>query len=87
MDLVNLGKGLSAEQIDAIIGPRNHLDFLNTRNVVYRQMGMKLSPPSREEALRLMSENPNLIRRPLTVMDGSLVVGFAPQKLADLVSP
>lgn len=84
LELVNLGKGLTPEQIDAIIGERSHLGFLNTRNVLYRKMGMKLNPPSREDALRLMSENPNLIRRPLTVREGEVVVGFAPSQLQAL---
>lgn len=56
--------------------------FLNKRNVVYRQMGMKLKPPSRGEALRLMSEHPNLIRRPLTVYGDTVVVGFDRKGLA-----
>ena len=46
---------------------------------------MKLNPPSREEAVRLMSENPNLIRRPVTVLGDRLVVGFKPDELDALV--
>ena len=45
-------------------------------------MGMKLKPPSRGEALRLMSEHPNLIRRPLTVYGDTVVVGFDRKGLA-----
>jgi arsenate reductase-like glutaredoxin family protein len=37
---------------------------------------MKSSPPSREEAVALMAENPNLIRRPLLVTDKEIVFGF-----------
>ncbi len=80
-----MNKGLSPEQIDAIIGERSHIPFLNTRNVLYRQMKMKLNPPSRAEAVRLMSENPNLIRRPLTISGERLVVGFVPGQLEELL--
>ena len=51
---------------------------------MYRQMGMKLNPPSREEALRLMSEHSNLIRRPLTVDGDTVVVGFDRKRLAEI---
>jgi len=36
---------------------------------------MKEHPPSRAEALKLMSENPNLIRRPILVDGDKIVLG------------
>ena len=67
-----------------MIGTRDHLPFLNTRNVLYREMGMKANPPSREDALRLMSENPNLIKRPLSIQGTSVILGFVPDELSAL---
>jgi arsenate reductase-like glutaredoxin family protein len=32
--------------------------------------------PSREEAIRLMSKNPNLIKRPVVVRGEQVVIGF-----------
>lgn len=75
---------MSISDLDALIGSRDHLPFLNSRNVLYREMGMKSNPPSREDALRLMSENPNLIRRPLTIQGDTIVLGFAQAELAEL---
>ncbi len=37
---------------------------------------MKANPPSRAEALRLMSGNPNLIRRPILVRGSRVLIGF-----------
>ena len=37
---------------------------------------MKESPPSRKEAIRLMSQNPNLIRRPILVKGKEIVLGW-----------
>ena len=37
---------------------------------------MSKNPPTRDEALRLMSENPNLVRRPLLVKGKAVVIGF-----------
>jgi arsenate reductase-like glutaredoxin family protein len=45
---------------------------------------MKQNPPARAEALRLMSENPNLIRRPLLVRGRRIWFGFNPEEWEDL---
>jgi arsenate reductase-like glutaredoxin family protein len=58
-----------------LIGKRDYRDFLNTRNELYRERDMKNSPPSRPEALKLMSENPNLIKRPILVDGDRIVLG------------
>ena len=73
---VDLSKGLSFEELDQLIAHRDYVVFLNTRNVLYREMNMRVNPPTRSEALQLMSENPNLIRRPLIKWRGRIFVGF-----------
>jgi arsenate reductase-like glutaredoxin family protein len=67
---------LSAAELDALIGRRDHREFLNPRNELFRERHMKENPPSRAEALKLMSENPNLIRRPILVRGQKLLLGF-----------
>jgi arsenate reductase-like glutaredoxin family protein len=37
---------------------------------------MRENPPSREEALKLMAANPNLIRRPILVKGSKVLFGF-----------
>ena len=61
--------------MDRLIGKRDYKEFLNTRNELYRERGMKENPPSRAEALKLMSENPNLIKRPILVDGEKMVLG------------
>jgi arsenate reductase (glutaredoxin) len=73
---IDLNKGLSVEELEKLIGKRDYREFLNTRNELYRERGMKENPPSREEALRLMSENPNLIRRPILVKGNQIFLGL-----------
>ena len=46
---------------------------------------MKENPPARAEALKLMSENPNLIRRPILVKGREIVLGFDETALSGLV--
>lgn len=59
-----------------MIGKRDYLTFLNPRNELYRERGMREKPPSRDEALRLMAANPNLIKRPILVKGRSMLLGF-----------
>jgi arsenate reductase (glutaredoxin) len=73
----DLGKErLSAEELEKLIGDRDHKQFLNTRNELYRRKNMKDNPPSREDAIRMMAAEPNLIRRPVVVGGGRVVLGF-----------
>ena len=73
---VDLNQGLSQAQLDGLIGTRDYLKFLNFRNQLYRERKMKTNPPARAEAISLMSQHPNLIRRPLLVKGAQIVLGF-----------
>jgi len=85
MEFRDLGKErLSPEELEKLIGGRDHAQFLNTRNKLYRQKNMKENPPSREEAIRMMAAEPNLIRRPVIVAGGRLVLGFDKEGIARL---
>jgi len=66
----------SVKELDALIGKRDYLEFLNPRNELYRELNMKEKPPSRAEALKRMAETPNLIRRPLLMVGDTIVFGF-----------
>lgn len=67
---------LSEKELQELIGARDYLPFLNSRNELYREMNMAEKTPSREEAIRLMSKNPNLIKRPISVRGNEMVLGF-----------
>ena len=86
LDEHDLGKNrLTAEQLDALIGTRSYLDFLNSRNEMYRQRKMKANPPTRDEALKLMVQEPNLIRRPIVIRGGQMILGYDEEGLRKLV--
>jgi len=75
---------LSAADLEKLIGRRNHAEFLNPRNELYRRKKMRIKPPSKKEAIRLMAKEPNLIRRPVVVCGGRVVVGFDKNGIARL---
>lgn len=77
MHFRDLGKErLIPAELEKLIGDRDHVSFLNTRNELYRRKKMKNHPPSRKEAIRMMAEEPNLIRRPVIIAGGRVVLGF-----------
>jgi len=45
---------------------------------------MRENPPSRREAIRMMANEPNLIRRPVVVAGGRVVLGFDEEGIARL---
>jgi len=67
---------MTKAELDALIGSRDYKEFLNSRNELYRKRDMKNNPPSRTEAINLMAETPNLIRRPVVVRGSRIALGF-----------
>jgi arsenate reductase (glutaredoxin) len=79
---IDLNRGLSIAELDKLIGTRDYRQFLNSRNELYRERGMAQNPPPREEALRLMSAHPNLIKRPIVVKGNRIILGYDAEALA-----
>jgi arsenate reductase len=75
---------LSAAEIEKLIGNRDYKEFLNTRNETYREENMKEEPPTRKEAIRMMAKEPNLIKRPVILAGGRVVLGFDENGIAKL---
>ena len=55
------------------IDPDRFLDFVSTRSPVFKERPL---PASKKEAIDLMMENPNLIRRPIVIDGASVIFGF-----------
>jgi arsenate reductase len=73
----NLAKErLSAVELEKLIGKRDHEQFLNPRCSLFRKLKMKDRPPSRRQAITMMAKDPDLIRRPVVVAGGRVVVGY-----------
>jgi arsenate reductase (glutaredoxin) len=85
LDFRDLGKDrLTVDELETLIGERDYKEFLNTRNELYRQKNMKENPPSRSEAIRMMAAEPNLIRRPVLIAGGRIIIGFDEKGMASL---
>jgi Spx/MgsR family transcriptional regulator len=67
---------LSVAELEKLIGPRDHEDFLNARSEIFQENHMGDNPPTRRKAISFMAKYPTLIRRPIVVAGGRVVVGF-----------
>lgn len=77
LDFRDLAKErMSAAELEILIGTRDHTEFLNPRNELFRRKRMKENPPPRREAIRMMAQQPNLIRRPVILCGGRVILGF-----------
>jgi Spx/MgsR family transcriptional regulator len=66
----------SEQELREIISDGPIEDFLNTRTPLYRERKMKQKPPSKDEAIRLMLKDPNLLRRPVIIKGKKRLTGF-----------
>jgi arsenate reductase-like glutaredoxin family protein len=57
------------------------LDYVSTRSPVFKQRAL---PRSKKEAIALMLENPNLIKRPILIKGAKVIFGFDKDEYARL---
>jgi arsenate reductase-like glutaredoxin family protein len=63
------------------IDGENFLDYVSTRSPVFKQRAL---PRSKKEAIDLMVQQPNLIRRPVLVRGSQAIFGFDKDAYAKL---
>jgi arsenate reductase-like glutaredoxin family protein len=61
------------EFLEKHIDAERFLDYVSTRSPVFKERPL---PTSKKEAIELMMENPNLIKRPILVQGSRVVFGF-----------
>jgi arsenate reductase-like glutaredoxin family protein len=71
----------SREFLEQHVEASHFLDYVSTRSPVFKQRPL---PKSKKEAIDLMVQQPNLIRRPILIKGKSVIFGFDKDKYADL---
>lgn len=66
----------SEKELRHLIGNDPIEIFLNTRTALYREKNMKQKPPSKDEAIKLMLKDPNLLKRPVIIKGNKKLTGF-----------
>jgi Spx/MgsR family transcriptional regulator len=75
----------SEQELGEIIGDDPIEKFLNTRTPLYREKNMKQKPPSKDEAIKLMLKDPNLLKRPVIIKGKKKLTGFNESEVKQLV--
>ena len=63
----------SREFLEKHIDASRFLDFVSTRSPVFKDRPL---PKSKKEAIAMMMEHPNLIRRPIMIKGSKVIFGF-----------
>lgn len=75
----------TAKELAEMIGDGPIEKFLNSRTQLYREKNMKQKPPSKEEAIKLMLKDPNLLKRPVIIKGNKKLTGFNEAELKELL--
>lgn len=74
------------KELREIIGNDPIEPFLNTRTPLYREKHMKQKPPSKDEAIKLMLKDPNLLKRPVIIKGKKKLTGFNEAELRQMIA-
>ena len=74
----------SRELLERLIEESHLEDFINTRSPAYKERGLGARKLTKKQAIDLMLEEPNLIRRPLVISGKKAVFGYKPDELDEL---
>ena len=71
----------SREFLEKHIDASRFLDFVSTRSPVFKDRPL---PKSKKEAIAMMMDNPNLIRRPIVIKGSKVIFGFDKEQYGTL---
>ena len=74
----------SRELLGRLIDEHGLEAVISTRSPAYKARGLGARKLSKSEAVDLMLEDPNLMRRPLVLSKGKAVFGYDPEKYETL---
>lgn len=63
-------------ELREIIGDAPIGKFLNTRTPLFRERNMKQKPPTKDEAIKLLLKDANLLKRPVIIKGTKRLTGF-----------
>jgi Spx/MgsR family transcriptional regulator len=77
---------LTEKELREIIADEPVEKFLNTRTPLYRERNMKQKPPSKDEAVKLMVKDANLLKRPVIIKGKKKLTGFSEAEVKELLA-
>ncbi len=84
-DLIDITKKTPPREIlEKHINESGLKQYLNSRSTIYREKGFSKNLPSKAEAIDLMMEHPDLIKRPVIIQGDRVLFGFDEGKIDEL---
>lgn len=77
-------KPLEASELEHLL-PADPAPMLGTKSPKYKELGLKDRRPAKAEAIELMVQDNNLLKRPILVHPKGTVIGFDAEAYARLV--
>ena len=74
----------SRELLERLIDETHLEDFINQRSPAFKERNLDVAKLTKREAIDLMMEEPNLIKRPLVLRGRDAVFGWKPEALDEL---
>jgi arsenate reductase-like glutaredoxin family protein len=59
--------------------------YVNPKSPAFKAMGLRGKTLTPEDALKLMAEEPNLLKRPLVIAGRTMVAGFDRERLREVL--
>jgi Spx/MgsR family transcriptional regulator len=70
----------SRELLEQLLDESHLEDFVNTRSPAYKERGLDVAKMTKKQAIELMMEDINLMKRPLVMRGKRAVFGFKPDQ-------
>ncbi|MBV8774715.1 MAG: hypothetical protein JO166_20640 [Deltaproteobacteria bacterium] len=67
---------LTQAELKAVFRTADPRDFINPKSPAFKSMNLKGKTLTPDQALKLMVQEPNLIKRPLTIAGRKIIAGF-----------
>jgi len=74
---------LSLDELKEIFKGVDPRDYLNPKSPAFKAMGLRGKTLTPEDALKLMAEEPNLLKRPLVIAGRTMIAGFDRERLRE----
>lgn len=75
----------SRELLERLIDEDDLDAYLNPRSTPYREMGLREKSITKSQAIDLILQDPNLLRRPLVVKGKKAVFGWKPEEYERII--
>jgi len=72
---------LSAAELKQLFSGLDPRDYINPKSPAFKKMNLKGKTLTADQALALMAEEPNLIKRPLVIAGTTIIAGFDRDRL------